>query len=297
MTGNVFCILVEGELHSPELAPLTQMITQIFDANKIEYLPKVVAVRGCAAFNVVASIYYREYSLHNRLPICAIADRDYRIDSGENIGDSRKEKPSLFFLPCHEWENYLLDDIDLIADVLIDIPLGKNKKAYRLKEVDREALNAFVQGYFSDEARIKSEWFECLKYSLSNRGIKKRQSIGSYEAEDLKTWYVRKVAEGDCVMQNDAPSFDDICAVFRWNTLLDNPSSHFDEKKVIFRGKEAFNALMDFSVRTFSIHNYKKEQLQTEILKRWVNDPNKSSLYRDLEIILLKHFGNKGSGI
>lgn len=295
MTGNVFCILVEGELHSPELAPLTQMITRIFDENNINYLPKVVAVRGCSVFNTVASIYYREYSAHNTMPICAIADRDYRINANVSNGNAKQEKPSLFFLPRHEWENYLLDDLSLIADILMDIPFGKNKKAYRLKNVDSQSLQDFIQNYFSNENQIKAEFFECLKYCLSNRGVKQRPSMGKYSGEDLKTWYERKMADTKSIMQNEAPSFDEVCAEFLWNTLLENTSSCLDHKKRIFRGKEVFKALMSFSVETFGIHNYKREQFQTEILKRWAIQSHKSTLYCDLEAILLKHFENNGS--
>ena len=82
--NNTFCVLVEGEPHSPELSVFTHMLTRIVQSLGQDYVVKVVDVGGSSAFNSAAKFYYREFPLHARLPVLAIADRDYKVDVDSN---------------------------------------------------------------------------------------------------------------------------------------------------------------------------------------------------------------------
>jgi hypothetical protein len=124
----------------------------------------------------------------NRLPNFAIGNQklirqfrflhylnnDYRTSldkvQSQNSNLIKDKKPKIVYWKRHEWENYLLDETRLIADLINQLPSKTSAKAGKsskqnLKTVSKEEIDTELLNYF--QKQLKNEFWECLKFNLS----------------------------------------------------------------------------------------------------------------------------------
>ena len=124
INGNLLYILVEGTPDSPEAAFFRNLDTNI----------QSIEVGGSSSFNTIAKLIYNKIEIleasrdivHKNIPVLAIADRDFRkysLDDSITIEDRQliKDKNAkIIYWERHEWENFLLDELDIICEIFND---------------------------------------------------------------------------------------------------------------------------------------------------------------------------------
>ncbi|MBW1615011.1 MAG: hypothetical protein JRJ49_00465 [Deltaproteobacteria bacterium] len=78
VSKNNLYILVEGEPNSPELVFFESAIKNIIDKNSFEVNFNLFDTGSASSFNIFARRIYLHSKLHQKIPIIAISDRDYR---------------------------------------------------------------------------------------------------------------------------------------------------------------------------------------------------------------------------
>jgi hypothetical protein len=260
-SNDFFYILVEGEPESPEVSFLVNVIGRIFDKNNIPFISKVTEVGGSSSFKSFAKFCYRESETHLKIPVIALSDNDYRTSLDKEQNQSNKnlienEKPKIVYWKRHEWENYLLDETSMIADLINQLPskTSANKPSKpNSKTVSKEEIDTALLDYFQRE--LKNEFWECLKFNLS-RKIKKYPSIkkpDNFEGQTLskiENWFLEESRKTEDVfkLQKISPDlFQTIMKEFNWEQLLNYTNIvTLEHAKKYFRGKEAFDYLYDF---------------------------------------------------
>jgi len=179
-------ILVEGEDNSPELAFFKRAIRKIITAKGLSIIPNMIEVGSSTAFTSYAKLGYRYSTIHQSIPVLAIADSDYRTQFGSQSKVNHQlisaKKPKIRYWKRHEWENYLLEETDYLATWINQIPVKKGTsnttgaKCYRKfeKPASPIRLDNCLEQYF--QKTIKTEYWECLKFNLAIQ-IKKYPSI------------------------------------------------------------------------------------------------------------------------
>jgi len=306
-------ILVEGEDNSPELAFFKRAIRKIITKKKgLSIIPNVIEVGGSSAFISYARLGYRYSTIHQSIPVLAIADSDYRtrfhFQSEANHQLISAKKPKILYWKRHEWENYLLDETDYLATWINQIPVKKGMsntartKCYR--KFDKPAspikLEHCLEQYFQQS--LKTEYWECLKFNLAIQ-IKKYPSIEKPIDFDYKTinqikeWFFLEAFKLERVVKlKPKPShlFDDIMTEMPWETWLNQPNLiQFEKAKQRFRGKEAFNQLCQCIQTEFGVHNFSKELLIQEMLGNLATNTS-STIFKDLQNLLTEELANVG---
>jgi hypothetical protein len=298
MSGELFYILVEGEPESPELTFLQRVIHKIFIRNAIDYVPQVWEVGGSSAFNTVAKNVYKLSKAHKKIPILAIADSDYRINE-EKLNSANKvlieeKKVKFLFWQRHEWENYLLDEMQAIAEYI-------NREYKSKKLINKDELDEYLSNYLTDEKTIKQEFWECLKFNLSFKidkypSIKKPSDFENQNFDYLENWFLsilEKPAEGVFKPKFKHHNlFQGIMSEYCWQELLgDSKKVTLSFAKQNFRGKEALDNLISHINQNFDTHIDKKTY-QKDLLQRLEENSlstklEDSAIYTNLENLLL----------
>lgn len=299
MSGELLYILVEGEPASPELPFLQNKISNIFINNNIPYEPKVFEIGGGSVlFNSsVAKTFYKHSKAHTKIPVLAIADSDYKVEkdksneNNETIIMSKKAK--VLYWQRHEWENYLLEETQLIADFVNQFPKKQKKSGGFSKKSDTQItkgnLDGHLQRYFVES--IIEEFFECLKFNLSPKidsypSFSRPTSFGTDTAEQIKQWFLSTAADRKMAIKPIRNSlYQEITDQYEWDKWKNQPNTlplNFAKKH--FRGKEALNSLIDFICSEFKC-TFNKSEFQIELLKQMNND---SYIIKDLKDLLLK---------
>jgi hypothetical protein len=78
VSKQAFYILVEGEDNSPELAFFKRAIRKIITNKGLSIIPNVIEVGSSSVFIPYAGLGYRYSTIHQSIPVLAIADSDYR---------------------------------------------------------------------------------------------------------------------------------------------------------------------------------------------------------------------------
>lgn len=302
ITRNDPCyILVEGAPNSPEIPFLNGIIADIFSKNELRFEPYVIEVGGSSSFKPFSKFCYRYSKVHEKIPVLAISDNDYRVRYKNERTHSdyiKNKEPKILYWHKHEWENYLLNELDFIVNWLNELPtLSKKQKASKngtitlsTSELERE-----LERYF--KSKVKEEFWECLKFNLSPDikkypSIKKPDNFDSWSSTDIEAWFnsESQKEQADFKLKPKSQNlFKTIISDFSWSDFLDNRNTvSLDVGKKIFRGKEAFSHLYSFlhQQQSFTLHNLPKELLIKEILKYWYTKQD-SSIYKDLESLLL----------
>ena len=140
-------ILVEGEPNSPEVQAFGELLS-------LEMSYEFIEIGGSGNFNAVAKLIYNkvknreENSIHKVIPVLAIADRDFRKHSSDDdISDKlliERNKAKIIYWERHEWENFLLDELDVIISFLNQLPTNSLKNAPAKKvttQITQEFMN------------------------------------------------------------------------------------------------------------------------------------------------------------
>lgn len=314
-------ILVEGEPDSPELPFLERLIGAIIINNHKLYDVQLFEVGGCTALanGSVAKTFYKLSSkssgngnFHEKIPVLAIADSDYRINFSKvqksNTELIKYKKAKIIFWKRHEWENYLLDETQLIADFAKGFPIKVEgmKTKYHKKagaSVQKEELDHFLFTYFS--GKIVEEFKECLKFNIGHfryiidKSYSRISLPSENDFESMKSWFLdyQKGKMYPLNFSHDLPSiFNDILSEYQWDKWLETSFKSQSEKDELiqfalenFRGKEAFEGLVG-SLRTkgFSIPSLSEDKSFIEdLLKQLERKGSNSAIYKDLESIIL----------
>jgi hypothetical protein len=304
-------IFVEGE-DSPELAFFKRAIRKIITAKGLSIIPNVIEVGSSSAFTSYARLGYQYSTIHQSIPVLAIADRDYRTQFCSQSEANHKlisaKKPKILYWKRHEWENYLLEETDYLATWINQIPVKKETsnmtraKCYRKfeKPASQIRLDNCLEQYF--QKSIKTEYWECLKFNLAIQ-IKKYPSIEKPVDFDNKTinqvkeWFLNEAFKSERVVKlkpKPPHLFDDMMTEIPWETWLNQPHLiQFDKAKQRFRGKEAFNQLCQCIQAEFGVHHFGKELLIQEMLGNMATNTS-STIFMDLQNLLLSELANVG---
>jgi|JFJP01.1.fsa_nt_gi hypothetical protein len=274
-------ILVEGEPTSPEVESFGRLLSA--DINTANY--EFIKIGGSSNFNTVAKLIYnkvknRENSIHKVIPVLAIADRDFRkYSADDDILDQNlieKNRAKIIYWERHEWENFLLDELDVITSFLNQLPNKSlnNKPAKQVViHITEEFINNFLLQYF--KSQIQTEFIECIRF----RFLHSDKSYSKLEApkdiigiDDLRKWYISQIDEKSQQSKNKIESctaiFDQVLEEYNWRNWIEDPQSlSLDDGKQYFRGKEAFANLLNYLSNEFKIYHLNENRLKERILR------------------------------
>ena len=274
-------ILVEGEPTSPEVKAFRELLTL---DNTVTY--QFIEIGGSGNFNAVAKLIYNkvknreENSIHKVIPVLAIADRDFRKHSSDNdISDElliERDKAKIIYWERHEWENFLLDELDVIISFLNQLPTNSSKNIPAKKvttQITQEFINNFLLGYF--QSQIQAEFIECIKFRFSDSSksypkLKAPKDIIGIES--LREWYRSQIAEQSQQSKDNIESyatiFDQVLEEYNWKSWIEDPLSlSLEDGKKYLRGKEAFRNLFNYLSQEFQIIHFNESRLKERILK------------------------------
>ncbi|MEA5479678.1 hypothetical protein VB774_18805 [Pseudanabaena galeata UHCC 0370] len=293
-------VLLEGEPNSPEIEGFQMLLD---DTDIIEF----VEIGGSGSFNTITKLIYnkvkkRENHIHHTIPVLAIADRDFRNLSLENTQPDNeliaKNNPKKLFWERHEWENFLLDELDVLTSFLNELPpteLLDHRPSKKIAEnIEKEAINIFLLQYF--QSQVETEFIECLKFRFSENSkvypklIKPKDIKG---IAGLRRWYESEITEQTDKSKNKIESchsiFDEILEEYNWKNWIQDPRSlSLEDGKKFFRGKEAFQSLLNELTKKFKISNLNEKILKQRILKDLERRPE-SILVAQINKILLPY--------
>ena len=296
---DFFYILVEGEPESPEVPFLIKVIDRIFEHNRIRFPSRVIEVGGSSSFKSFAKFCYRDSEIHAQIPVLALSDNDYRTSLDKEQSQDKnlieKKEPKIIYWKRHEWENYLLDETNLIADYINQLPCKSSAKAGKSskqnsKTVSKEEIETALYNYF--QKQLKNEFWECLKFNLSRKvkkypSIKKPDNFEEQTLSDIGNWFWEESKKTEDVfkLQKFSPNlFQTIMDEFDWEPLINSPSMlTFEHAKKYFRGKEVFDYIYEFIKEKVKFQNLSKQDLKRDILRM---TSLQSSIYSDLENLL-----------
>jgi hypothetical protein len=289
-------ILVEGEPNSPEVQAFRELLS-------LEISCEFIEVGGSGNFNTVAKLIYnkvknRENSIHKVIPILAIADRDFRRHSSDDdVSDKlliERNKAKIIYWERHEWENFLLDELDVVISFLNQLPIESlNHKPAKqvITQVTEKFINDFLLHYF--QSQIQTEFIECIRYRFSDSGksyprLKAPKDIIGIES--LREWYRSQIAEQSQQSKDRIESystiFDQILEEYNWKNWIEDPLSlSLEDGKKYLRGKEAFRNLFNYLSKEFNIINFDESRLKERILKDLENK-NESVLVDQINKLL-----------
>jgi len=300
--ANIFYILVEGAPNSPELDFIETTISNIFIENNLDYRPQVFeAGSSSTLFNTnISKIFYKQSKVHQKIPVLALADSDYRIHAEKivnNIDYISEKKTKPLYWQRHEWENYLLDETEIIADYINSLPATpktKNSAKKPIVTISKSDLDNFLNQYFKDKKTLKIEYWECLHFNLhlevnERFTIKKPPDFENISFDSIATWFSSELSNPPRFTSKPKYQsnnlYQKIITQYDWKNIIEQPDSlDFNFAKQHFRGKEAFKKLIAHINNKFQC-NLNYHNFQIEILKKL--DEN-SIIYQDLEKLLLK---------
>lgn len=271
--GNKVYILIEGQPNSPEIPFLKTVIRQLINRSQIFHVDfDLIAVGGSQAFNAMARLIYEKSNVHKRIPVLAITDRDFKREqdiqrkqqtTDHNLVNNNVVRELCW--PRHEWENYLLEETDMLAEIFNQLPIrqsgqpsspSKKPKLFKRRNtiLSKTQLDNWLKEYF--QHKIKDELIECLKFRFNTDKIcPQLENVSNDDILDIaaiKNWFLRPI-EQNCQaeirsqhIEEINSRFEDTLAKLDWETWLNNPSLvDFDQAKRYFRGKEAFENLFE----------------------------------------------------
>ena len=308
ISTNALYVLVEGTPNSPETTFFREFP---FPDDKISLI--FVEVGGSGSFNIIAELIYnqiqsRKKSIHHKIPVLAITDNDFREYSGhQDISDSlfrnliAKKQPQKIYLERHEWESFLLDELDIMVDILNSELVSKTVE----NRIEKDYINDFLLQYFQNPMQIQTEFIECIRFRF--RDLRKnRPSLEDPKYTDikdisnLKLWYTSELSKQSQILRDEIESqqyldiFDSVLASYNWQSWLENPNSLLlEDGKKYFRGKEAFKSLLVNLVQRFGLSSslFSEEKFKPFIIQEILKKENrdKSVLATQINKLLLPY--------
>ena len=210
----------------------------------------------------------------------AIADRDFRRDSlSDDISDNlliKNNKAKIIYWERHEWENFLLDELDVITTFLNQLPIksSNNKPAKQsITQVTEEFINDFLLQYF--QSQVQTEFIECIRFRFlhSEKLYLKLETPQNIQGIDnLKDWYISQITDKSQQTKDRIEScstiFDQVLEEYNWETWIEDPPSlSLDDGKKYLRGKETFRNLFNHLSKEFKIIYFNENRLKERVLK------------------------------
>jgi hypothetical protein len=301
-------ILIEGEPESLEVPFIRRVIGNLINQellSRIDY--QVVEIGGSGNFNSVGKLIYSKSELHQSIPVIAISDRDFRTQ--EKI-DTMASKPDSDFLKKnsksvriihwsrHEWENFLLEETETIADLLNQIPIkisqSKTFKRNTTNILTKAQLDEWLINYF--QSLVIEELLECLRFRFRERAnlrlsLDNRSSLCLI---DMEIWFknqiISKARESRIEIFSLKSMFQDTVQEKFWESYINDISKFdFQQAKIFFRGKEALEHLRTEAIKHLSIENLSEPPFKELILQEVDNNTN-SLIVQQLCTILQPYF-------
>jgi hypothetical protein len=311
--NDVFYILIEGEPNSPEVDFIQTVIGDLKYRKELPLLDyDVVEVGGSEAFNSMARIIYKKSNLHQKFPVLAIKDRDFRSEQYLRKKQQRTDRELLqnhavreVFWPRHEWENFLLEDTEIIAEIFNKIPVkqsGKNLKIAKRNSIilTSNQLDHWLLEYFKQ--KIGEELVECLKCNFDTASICPQLDNPSdrdiLNINTLENWFKQPITNNctpEKLQDNLAiihSRFQNVLAELDWQIWLNNPESiNFEQAKIFLRGKEALNYLLrKVTTEIGLIPEIKTNKFLKDILLPELKKAPNCVLIQEIKIMLLPYF-------
>ncbi|MCA2537650.1 MULTISPECIES: hypothetical protein [unclassified Microcystis] len=306
ISTDALYILVEGTPNSPETTFFQEFP---FPDDKIRLI--FVEVGGSGSFNIIAELIYnqiqdRKKSIHHKIPVLAITDNDFREYSEyQNISDSlfrnliEKRQPQKIYLERHEWENFLLDELDIMVDILNSDRVSKVVE----NRIEKDYIENFLLQYFQNPIQIQTEFIQCIRFRF--RDLRKnRPSLEDPKYTDiqdisnLKLWYTSELSKQSQILRDEIESqqyldiFDSVLASYNWKSWIENPNFLLlEDAKKYFRGKEAFKSLLEHLVQKFrfSPSFLNEKEFKPLIIAEILKNRDKSTLVDQINKLLLPY--------
>ena len=293
---NQLYILIEGEPDSPEVSWIERVIRKLVVQKK---LPKIqfalIEIGGSGSFNSIANPIYSRSNLHKEIPILAITDRDFKSEqeiqehrdrSDKNLVDPKTRSVRYLYWDRHEWENFLLDEIETIVNILNSLPLKPrnpiSKRQYKTKDIslDKVTLDRSLKQYFQNN--IKREFIECLRFRFRQRLYIELPRAKNDDLSDISTcraWFEKHIDKKSEKYKKEVIDqksvFDDILKELSWHDWWkDEGLLDFEQAKNYFRGKEALKELLKQCHNTVGLYPEIRDKtfIQTILLPELENN-------------------------
>jgi hypothetical protein len=307
-------ILIEGEPNSPEVAFINRVISNLITQ---QILPDinydVIEVGGGGNFNSIAKIIYRESRIHQRIPVLAISDNDFRIQSRINVINNtcdenliRDKKVRLLYWQRHEWENFLLEETAMIAYLLNSIPpQSPNLKPIKRNTTDtltKQQLDTWLIEYFQNS--IVEELVECLRFRFRERANLRlsldklaNEKLNNLSLAEIEVWFRQQIAtkaqESETSILNLQSMLNEKLQESLWQSCLNQPISlELNQAKTLFRGKEALQSIFGNAINYLSIQNLNYQTFLQEILLPELEKNINSPIVQQINLLLHPYFQN-----
>jgi len=297
-------ILIEGK----EISFINRSIGNLISANilpKINY--DVIEVGGSGNFNTIAKILYMDRSLHKRIPVIAIKDRDFteqqKINEENNKNDANlieNKAAKIVYWLRHEWENYLLEETATIANILNQLPTqAQGKKPYKRNTqntLTKEKLDQWLIEYL--QSSICNELVECLRFRFIQnyerlKLDKPQNQISSLD--EIEIWFKNQIqikgGESQTKIQYLETILDNKLQEITWKSWFYDPMMlDIDQAKRLFQGREALKHLFNQAYHYLSIRELKYDIFVEEMLLPEIEKNINSAILRDIGLMLKPYF-------
>ncbi|MBD1214356.1 MAG: hypothetical protein ACK4ZH_11130 [Dolichospermum sp.] len=305
-------ILIEGAPTSPEVAfiklVIGKLITQDLLSN-IKY--EVIEIGGSGNFNSIGKLIYHKSQLHQRIPVIAITDRDFRTQEEINKMTSKpdsdflkkgSESVKIIYWSRHEWENFLLEETETIANLFNQISTKKTgeKKTSRKNtgnNLTKSQLEQWLRQYFQNS--IMTELFECLKFQFRENADFRLtlDRIESLSLEDMRTFFEQQIVDKASESKNRILGLRNmlediiISQDFHWESYINNPPElDFQEAKIFFRGKEALKDLHRKAYQYLKVEHLEYDCFCKDLILPELEKNTNSLIVQELGIMLRPYF-------
>ncbi|MBD2132245.1 hypothetical protein H6F47_07295 [Sphaerospermopsis sp. FACHB-1094] len=306
---NFLYILIEGEPESPEVAFIDRVIGNLINQGLLSNINyRVVEIGGSGNFNSIAKLIYQKSKLHQSIPVIGISDRDFRtqdrIDRGLAKQDHQLIKYESAKIICwgrHEWENFLLEETEIIANLLNQIPskslISKPFRRNTTNSLTKIQLDEWLIQYF--QKSIFEELFECLKFRFRETANLQRLNLDKPKCKllslvDIEIWFKNQIGskakESRINIFSLKSMFQDIVQENFWQSCIHDPSQlDVQQAKIFFRGKEALEHLRKEAIKFLAIENLQEEIFKQAVLQASEKNTN-SLIVQELRLMLQSYF-------
>jgi len=303
-------ILIEGAPTSPEVVFIRTVIRKLITQDllsDIEY--EVIEIGGSGNFNSIGQLIYHKSQLHQSIPVIAITDRDFRtqekieqISSKLDSNLIRDKSVRIIYWKRHEWENFLLEETETIANLFNQISTKKTgeKKTYKKNtgnNLTKFQLEQWLRQYFQNS--IMTELFECLKFQFRENADFRitLDQIESLSLLDMRTFFEQQVVDKASESKNRILGLRNmlediiISQDFHWESYINNPHElDFQKAKIFFRGKEALKDLHTKANQYLKVEHLEYDRFCKELILPELSKNTNSLIVQELGIMLRPYF-------
>jgi len=310
---NLLYILIEGGSNSPEIAFINRVISRLVYQGTLPNINhQIIEVGGSGNFNNIAKMIYRESILHTEIPVIAIIDKDFRTHEQVNIEGQRdnswlieQKNARKIYWQRHEWENFLLEETETIANILNRIPAETTPhKPYRRNRtnITKQQLDEWLLTYF--KRNVINELIEYLRFNFIQKANKYLRLDKAQELHlpDVNPWFESQLNnQAEISRRNildlsslaDDTLREDIWRLFTndYDRLsLEQQQDFFQEAKIIFQGKEALKNLFNEASNYLLIQRLSYDDFRENLILPELERNINSLIIQELESMLFPYF-------